>query len=246
MIEWREEAVLIGVKAHGESAAIIDVFTAKRGRMRGLVRGGQSRKMRPILQIGAQLDVAWKARLETHLGALKIEPIRARLALMGDGLRLTALNALAEMLCFSLPEGHAYPDLFEATLEALDALNSDDIWFDRFLGWELIFLQSLGFGLNLERCTVTGQDHDLVYISPKTGCAVSREGAGKWAPELLAFPPALKTGIGANRAEFRACLELTEYFLARYLIPSLGGKAIPAARQRMAHLVLPSELAALK
>lgn len=237
MIEWRAYANLIAVRSHGEHGAIIDVFTAEKGRVRGLVRGGQGRRMRPVLQIGAGVDVVWKARLATQLGVFQVEPVHSRVAIMRDGLRLTALNAMAGLLCFGLAENQAFPELFEATDMLLDALDSEDMWFDRFVGWELIFLRNLGFGLDLNKCVRTGVTENLCYISPKTGAAVSRDAAGIWANKLLPFPRALKMGIGINRAAFRECLALTEYFILHHLIPHLGGDGLPSARQRLAQLV---------
>ena len=72
-MEWRDQGVLLAVRRHGESAAIIEVFTAAHGRHAGVVRGGGSRKAAPILQPGAQLDLTWRARLDEHLGAFAVE-----------------------------------------------------------------------------------------------------------------------------------------------------------------------------
>ena len=80
-MEWRDQGILLSARRHGETSAIIEVFTPERGRHAGIVRGGTSRKIAPILQPGAQLDIAWRARLEDHIGAFIVEPVRSRAAL---------------------------------------------------------------------------------------------------------------------------------------------------------------------
>ena len=112
MIEWRDQGALLSVRRHGETSAIIEVFTAEHGRHAGVVRGGTSRKIAPILQPGAQLDVSWKARLDAHIGTFTVEPVKSRAAdLMSDRLTLAGLNAATALLSFALPERAAYPGL---------------------------------------------------------------------------------------------------------------------------------------
>ena len=104
-MEWRGAGILLTVRRHGESSAIIDVFTPDHGRHAGVVRGGTSRKLAPSLQPGAQLDLAWRARLEDHIGTFAVEPLRSRAALvMGNRLALAGLNAVTGLLAFCLPE----------------------------------------------------------------------------------------------------------------------------------------------
>src|SRR6056297_2566464 len=116
MIEWRDQGALLSVRRHGESAAIVEVFTATHGRHAGVVRGGTSRRIAPILQPGAQLDVTWKARLDEHLGSFTVEPVRSRAAaVMGDRLALAGLNAVTALLLFCLPDREAHRRLYRRT-----------------------------------------------------------------------------------------------------------------------------------
>jgi len=231
-MEWRDHGILLSVRRHGETSAIIEVFTQLHGRHAGVVRGGTSRKVAPILQPGAQLDVAWRARLEDHIGSYTVEPIRSRTSAIGDRLALAGLNAVTGLLLFCLPEREAHAGLYRRSEQLLDLLDQTDIWPLAYLRWELALLEEMGFGLDLSRCTVSGSVDNLIYVSPRTGRAVSAEGAGDWAGRLLPLPDCLK-GVGAAPDEEVAqALVTTGHFLELRLAPALGNKPLPDARAR--------------
>ncbi len=232
-MEWRDEGVLLGVRRHGESAVIIDVLTRSQGRCAGVVRGGGGRRMAPVLQPGATLDLVWRARLETHLGAFTVEPLRQRAgALMDDRLALLALGSVCALLRFALPERQLQPELYARSSALLDQLGGDG-WLRAYLHWELDLLVQTGYGLDLRRCAVTGTTEDLAFVSPRTGRAVSRVGAGDWAARLLILPTGLEGDGPMDRAVLLAGLRLTGHFLASRLAPALGDKPLPEARARL-------------
>jgi DNA repair protein RecO (recombination protein O) len=231
-MDWRDEGVLLAVRKHGESAAIIEVFTPSRGRHAGVVRGGAGRRMAPVLQPGAQLDVAWRARLEDHLGAYTVEPLQGRAAeVMGDPLALAGLTAVCSLLTFCLPEREPHPELYARSIALLDALGAEQ-WGYAYLRWELALLDEMGFGLDLSACAVTGKNDDLAYISPRTGRAVTRTGAGDWADRLLPLPASLLGRSDAGTEDILSGLSVTGHFLSGHLAKTLGEKPLPAARQR--------------
>jgi len=234
-MEWREEGVLLSVRRHGEHAAIVEVFTAEQGLHAGVVRGGASRKMAPVLQPGAQLDLSWRARLSDHLGAFSVEPVRSRAAqVMGDRQALAGLNAICGLLCFALAERDPHPQLYAQTLNLFDRLGADPAWPLAYMFWEMALLETLGFGLDLDTCAVTGVTQGLKYVSPKSGRAVSEQGAGEWADRLLPLPAALRGLIGSTALdEVPAGLRTTGYFLEKWMAPALGNAPLPAARQRL-------------
>lgn len=233
-MEWRDTGILLAVRRHGESAAILDVLTPQHGRHAGVVRGGASRKQAPVLQPGAQLDLTWRARLEDHIGTFTVEPIRSRSALaMGDRLSLAGLNAVMALLSFCLPEREPHPALYDRTEALLDLLGQTEIWSLAYLKWELTLLEELGFGLDLSECAVTGAREGLAYVSPKSGRAVSRMGAGEWADRLLPLPPVLLDHGDAPESEIAEALRTTGYFLEHHVAASLQGKPVPEARSRL-------------
>lgn len=236
-MDWQDEGALLSMRVHGESSAIIEVFTRAHGRHAGVVRGGASRRLAPILQPGAQVQVTWRARLEDHLGAFAVEPIRSRAAVLSDRLALAGLNAVCAMLRVALPERSACPALWHATMGLLDALETDADWPARYLRWEVQLLEEIGFGLDLARCAATGSREDLAFVSPKTGRAVSRTGAGEWAARLLPLPLCLLGQGPASGADLGQGLALTGHFLDRELGQALNGRALPAARARLLDLL---------
>jgi len=231
-MDWQDQGTLLSSQRHGETAAIIDVFTQGHGRHSGVVRGGASRRLAPVLQPGQQLTLEWRARLESHIGTYRVEPLAARAAsLLADRHALAALNAICSLLKFALPERQPHERLYDGTQELLESLTTGGDWPARYLLWELLLLESLGFGLDLESCAVTGTDDDLCYVSPKSGRAVSRQAAGDWADRLLPFPhPSSAAGISRG-------LRTTGYFLEHWLAPAIGDKPLPQARARFVNLM---------
>ena len=234
MIEWRDEGALLKVRKHGETSAIIEVFTAQHGKAAGIVRGGVSRKIAPLLQPGAQLDVTWKARLEDHLGTFTVEPVRSRAAqVMQDRLGLAGLNAVTGLLSFVLPERSTYAPLYTRTIQLLDLLGQSDIWPLAYLQWEVALLSEMGFALDLSACAVSGLNDDLFYVSPRTGRAVSRLAAGDWADRLLPLPHVLLGKGDADNHEIIRALSTTGHFLHNHLAKLLGDRPLPDARARL-------------
>lgn len=227
-MEWRDHGVLLTTRRHAESAAIVDVFTAAHGRHAGVVHGGGSRRMAPVLQPGTEVAVEWRARLEDHLGTFRVEPLAPRAPLlMQDRAALAALNAICALLHFTLGERDPHPRLFARTQALLGMLGTDAGWPGAYLDWEIGLLGVTGFGLDLERCAVTGETTDLAHVSPRTGRAVSRAGAGEWADRLLPYPDS-RTPEG-----ILAGLRTTGHFLEHRVARSLGDRPLPGARARL-------------
>ena len=236
-MDWREEGILIGVRRYGESSVIIEVFFENRGRHLGVIRGGISKKLTPILQLGNQLDVHWKARLEEHLGSFSVDLVKSRASLiMMDRVALSGLSSICGLLNFSLPERESHSLLYKKTFALLDSIASNKKWLTDYLSWEITLLEELGFGLDLSSCVVTGELDDLKYISPKSGSAVSAEGAGDWSKRLLPLPNCL-LGLDDGIEDLIEGLSVTGYFLENKVTSLLGQKAIPGSRNRFIELI---------
>ena len=235
-MEWRDDGVLISSRLHGETSAIIQVFTAAHGRHAGVVRGGASRKLAAVLQPGTQVQVTWSARLESHIGNFTVEPVTSRAAIMSDRLALAALNSIAALLHLALAERDPHPGLWVKTTALLDLLMTPD-WQPAYLRWELDLLEELGYGLDISTCAVTGSREDLAFVSPRSGRAVSRAGAGDWAARLMPLPPSLLGQGPVMGRELAQGLALTGHFLNRGLQAVLFDKPLPAARARLLDLL---------
>ena len=239
-MEWSDDAIVLSVRAHGETSAILEVLTRAHGRHAGLVRGGASRKSKSALQPGNSVHLLWRARLNEHLGNFTAEPMQARAGhLIESRTALAGLNAFVSVVSASLPERETHQSVFEAGKVLLDAMTEQDFthWGALFVRWELGVLEELGFGLDLSQCAATGEVDELEFVSPKSGRAVSRAAAAPYKERLLALPPFLLGSQNADPtpADITAGLKLTAYFLLdRVLRPH--GKDMPAARQRLEEL----------
>lgn len=224
-MEWAEDGFILGLRKHGESSGILDVMTRGRGRCSGLVRGARSRRNQPLLQPGNSVHLVWRARLEEHLGQFTLEADRMRAAeLMTSRAGVYGVQWLAELLRL-LPEREPHQRLYDASLVILDHLTAPDILGELFVRFELALLEDLGFGLDLTCCAATGVRDDLIYISPKSGRAVSRTAGEPYKDRLLPLPAFfLKPGMtqaGSHQA-LQDAFQVSGYFLGRHIWGARG------------------------
>ncbi len=241
-MNWSDEGIILSIRAHGETAAIAEIFTRSHGRHLGLVHGGRSRRLRPVLQIGNHVDATWKGRLAEHLGHISVELQRGFAGeAMAHAPALAGLNALTTLLR-QLPERDPHPNLFEVTLFVLGFLDDLSVWPALMVRWELALLDELGFGLDLSQCAATGVNDALIYVSPRTGRAVSASAGEPYKDRLLALPPFLRNerGVAVRPEDVAAGFALTGHFLAsRVYAPQ--EQTIPDARARMIGLIARQE-----
>lgn len=236
-MEWREEAIILGVRRHGETSVIAEVMTRGRGRQLGLVRGGRSRRRQPVLQPGNQVEATWRARLDEHMGTLAIEPVELRAArLMETPVGLHGIQLVAAHLRL-LPERDAHPRLYDAIQLIAAHLGEPGDSGELVLRFEIALLEELGFGLDLQSCAATGARADLAYVSPKSGRAVSREAGEPWRDKLLALPAFLSAENARGDAEAVAAgFCLTGYFLSRHVWRPRGTEPPPSREAMIAAL----------
>jgi DNA repair protein RecO (recombination protein O) len=237
-MQWTDEGVILSVRPHGETAAVAEILTRDHGRHLGLVFGGRSRKLRPVLQTGNHVDVTWKARLSEHLGQFTLEPRKSYgIAAMDDA---AALAGLQSMCAFArlLAERETHPNLYEVTLFVLGFLNDATVWPALFVRWELALLDELGFGLDLATCAATGTNDELIYVSPKSGRAVSASAGEPYRDRLLSLPGFLRgrTSGGVTSQDIDLGLAITGHFLETRVLFAKGER-LPEPRQRLQALL---------
>ena len=223
-MEWRDEGIILGLRRHGETSAILEVMTRAHGRHMGLVRGGRSRKQQPVLQPGNRVDLLWRARLDEHLGTFQAEALEMNAArLMDSAVAVYGLQVMAAHLRL-LPERDAHAALYETLGVMIAHLDDADAAGELVARFELLVLDELGFGLDLSECAATGARHDLIYVSPKSGRAVSREAGAPWRDKMLALPAFLRRGSGmhADPATIEDAFRLTGFFLTRHVYEPRG------------------------
>lgn len=223
-MEWSEDGIVLGTRRHGETSVILEAMTAGHGRHLGLVKGGRSRRLRPVLQAGNGLALTWRARLHEHLGNFRVEPVVER----GASLAATPVGAYGLALAGAhlrlLPERDPHPRLYAALLALLDGLGEPALAGELMARFELLLLDELGFGLDLSSCVATGRRDDLVFVSPKSGAAVSREAGQPYADRLLRLPAFLlgTPGETCRHDDIEAALRLTGFFLDRRVYEARG------------------------
>jgi DNA repair protein RecO (recombination protein O) len=239
-VEWIDIGIVLGSRRHGETSAVVELMTREHGRHLGLVRGGSGSRHKPVLQAGNLVSVTWRARLDEHLGYYAVEGLNLRAAAY-----LSAAHALYGMqhlaaLCRLLPERDSHQpvfDLLELTMSQL----ADPAAAALVAQFELALLAELGFGLDLTACAATGSTVDLVYVSPKSGRAVSRAAGEPWRDRLLPLPaflsratdddlPAVAAGDAPSPEALRDGFALTGFFLARHVFEPRG-EPLPETRQ---------------
>lgn len=232
-MRWSDEGIYLNGRAFGETSVIANIFTRDHGRTLGLVKGGRSRKIRPLLQTGNVLTVDWRARLDDQLGVYTAELAQATAAtVLDDELKLCGLMALASLLQI-MPERDPHPRLYEGALIYL-ANAATDRAAEHLVRFELRLLEELGFGLDLSECAATGVTENLIYVSPKSGRSVSREAGEPYQDKLLRLPEYLSSRQrAASRDEIQQGLELTSHFLTANIFADRNA-SIPEARRRFA------------
>ena len=230
-MEWEDDAFVLAARVHGETGAIVELLTAEHGRYAAHVAGGASRKMKPFLQPGARVVARFRARMSEQLGSATLEPVgEGPSALFDDQMALMGLSAAAATASGALPEREPHPGAFYGLEAFIDALAAIDIWPAVYVRYEAGLLQDLGFGLDLSRCAATGSTDDLIYVSPRTGRAVSRQAGEPYKDKLLALPPfLLGAQAGLVEGDVGAGLDITGHFLEQFVFHPLN-KPLPPAR----------------
>lgn len=230
-MEFEDDAFVLTARAFGETGAIVELLTARHGKQAAHVAGGASRRMKPFLQAGARVIVSYRARVSEQLGSAKLEPVgEGPAALFDDPLALSGLASAAAVTAGALPEREPHPGAFLAFEALSQALAFQDIWPAVYVRFEAGLLQDLGFGLDLSRCAATGSTDNLIYVSPRTGRAVSAEAGAPYRDRLLALPPfMLSSQHGLRPGDVMAGLDLTGHFLETFVFAAVN-RPLPPAR----------------
>ena len=228
-------AIVCALRNHGEHGAVVRLMTPEHGLQAAYVRGARGRRMRPVLIAGNVVEASLSARTDAQLPQAAVELVHSRGPLLAEPLPAAAIEWATVLTATALPEGQPYPRLYQALeglLDAIEAAPSASGWGAALVRYELLLLAELGFGLDLDRCAVSGRNDDLVAVSPKSGRAVSAAEAEPYAGKLLPLPPFVRIGGRASWEEIAQGLDLTGHFLARDLLTDRS-KPIGEARARL-------------
>jgi len=228
-MQWTDEGIVLGVKRHGETSVILELMTRGHGRHLGLVRGGAGRRMRGVLQPGNALSATWRARLDEHLGLYTVEGLNLRAAsFLSAAHAVYGVTHLAA-LCRLLAEREQHASVHAALEDILNHLDDARAAAPMIARFELSLLAELGFGLDLAACAATGATSDLIYVSPRSGRAVSRSGGEPYRDKLMRLPAFLRTDLEPSAADLADAFALTGFFLDRHAFAPRG-LTLPEAR----------------
>jgi DNA repair protein RecO (recombination protein O) len=230
-MEFEDEAFVLSARPFGEAGAIVELLTERHGKYAAHVAGGASKRLKPLLQAGAPVTARYRARVADQLGSASLEAAgEGPAALFDDPLALAGLAAASAVAAGALPEREAHPGAYLAFAALVEALVTTELWPAVFVRFEAGLLSELGFGLDLSKCAATGSTDDLVYVSPRTGRAVSRQAGEPYKDRLLALPPFL---LASQRrlepGDVKAGLDLTAHFLEQFIFNPLN-RPLPPAR----------------
>jgi DNA repair protein RecO (recombination protein O) len=230
-MEWIDEGFVLSARRYGEGDVVLSLLTREHGRHAGLVKGGGGRRSAGLYEPGNRLRAVWRARLADHLGNFACESLaQSAAALLDEPLRLCALTSAAAVAEAALAEREPHPrayDGFKSLIETLVSSSDTIAWAVRYVQWELDLLAEIGFGLDLDRCAISGGKADLAFVSPNSGRAVSSRAAEPWRERLLPLP-AFLTGGPADLPAIGEGLALTGAFLERHAL-----RGMPPARARL-------------
>jgi DNA repair protein RecO (recombination protein O) len=231
-MKWTDCGIILATRPFGENSRILSLLSRDHGRHAGLVKIPKTHSPLSI-EAGTFVEATWNARLPEHLGQWALETTAAIGArLLSVPLSLTALSSACALTDQCLAERHPYPDLYDLLKQLIEDIAYRPDWQISYVNYELALLKDLGFGLDLSACAATGQCHDLVYISPKTGRAVSREAGEPYKERLLPLPAYWVDE--RMPPDIRTSLTVTGYFLSQHLTERQG---LPAIRQRLLEMV---------
>ena len=228
-------AIVVAIRPHGEVGAVVRLMTAEHGLQAAYVRGARGRRLRPVLLAGNVVEASFAARNEVQLAQATVELVHSRAPLLSEPLPAAAIDWVCALVATVLPEGQPYTRLYEATdglLSAVEAAPSASGWGAALVRFELLLLAELGFGLDLERCAVSGDDENLVAVSPRSGRAVSAAEAEPYLGKLLPLPRFINEGGRAGWGDTLDGLALSGHFLMRDLITDRA-TPVAAARERL-------------
>ena len=229
------QAIVCALRSHGEHGAVVRMMTPEQGLVAAYVRGARGRQMRPVLMAGNVVQAQLSARTENQLPQAAIELVHSRAPLLSEPLPAAAIEWATVLTATALPEGQPYPSLYQALeglLDAIEAAPSASGWGTALVRYELLLLAELGFGLDLDRCAVSGTNDNLVAVSPISGRAVSAAEAEPYSGKLLPLPGFVRKGGRASWAEIVGGLELTGHFLLRDVLTDRL-RPVTGARQRL-------------
>lgn len=237
---WNDQGIIIHTSRHGERNILVSLLTREHGRSKGMMTLSSNRL---DTEIGTLVEARWQARLREHLGRFQLESVFSPFSkIVSSNEALLCLTSACSWLELLLPEHESHPDLFEEMYHFIHHVGElNRLW--HYIHFEQSILRATGIDLVLDKCAATGQMHDLLYISPKTGRAVSAGAGEPYREKLLELPDCLRPQAKSEEIyslqDLLLGLDVLEYFLEHFVL-QVHNLKIPNVRQRLRSCVVRS------
>jgi DNA repair protein RecO (recombination protein O) len=218
-MNFRDQGIIIAKNYFKENTYVVTLFTEKHGLYSGVIKQ-YGKKNGDVLAESNLVDFFWGARLHEHLGSAKCELIKSYSSfIIQNKTKLYAFNSIVSVIKKAFCEREPHNKFFPKFLNYLDQQKNDQNFsFTDYIKLEIDLLAETGYQLVLDKCVVTGEINDLYYVSPKSGQAVCKKLGEEYANKLLVLPQFLLNSMQPNSEEKKQALQLTSYFLNRYIL----------------------------
>ncbi len=222
-MKFSDHGIIISLKKYGENSLIVKVFSQHHGVYRGFVKSVKSSKDKVNFQIGNLISFEYRARIEENLGQFfAVDLVRSFCAkMMFDKLRLSCATSVFSIIDSVFLERDNHQMLFDKLQDFLQKLSDENCQKKEFLAeyirLELKILKTLGYGIDLSSCAVTESEDDLVFVSPKSGRAVSYQAGKPYENKLLKLPNFLISTSDHDDEQLIDGLKLSGFFLEKFV-----------------------------
>ena len=159
---WEDECYLLSKRKFRENANIINIFTKKKGKVDGIVYGGNSRKIRNYLQISNKLFVSHSSKNENKIGYFKTELIKPISPLyFNDKERTSALISICSLLNTLLPEAQQNKKIYNSFEKLISSINLEN-WIFIYIFFELNLIKDLGYDTNLGKYSSNENNNNYI------------------------------------------------------------------------------------
>lgn len=239
----RASGIVISVRKLQEGGALLKCFIEEEGIISGYHR--PRNKYGSFPSYGDIGNLTWKVRLAEQLGYIEYESTQTIMQeVMYCKYKALILDSVLNLLVIALPEHIPYKHLFQQVVELLNYLKHEtDIkkLAHAYIRFELLcFLQEIGFGMDLDKCVVTGSNQNLHYISPRSSAAVCEQVGQPYHDKLFHYPNFLFSEY-PKWGEMLEGFKMGSYFLNKHLFHP-HNKQMPHSRVMLQQVLMKAGL----
>ncbi len=218
-----DNGIILFCKKIQESLMLVKIFSESNGLCLGFAKNIPQKKLHNY-QVGNLVKFQKFARTTDQLGIISCESIKSyQWHIMSSKLNLYGFSGISNIVLGCFEEYEPHNNSYKIIVAFLEELTNSDFSWLRYFQTEINLLKDAGYGLELDKCAVTHETENLLYVSPKSGRAVSKEAAKGYEHLLLKLPEFLVYQTEPeNFEEIENAFKLSEYFFERYIWKEKG------------------------